>query len=268
MDCKIAMAQTMSSTDDRKNLQKAESFLKKAQREAVDILIFPEYFMTYYPSDHYRAKAQTLEGSFVIAMKELAQTYRMWIVFGMNQAPVDDSVLKSYNTIVILNQHGELCGTYQKTHLFNAYHWQESKDTLPGEQLAPIIETPFGLLSIGTCYDLRFPEVARLAALKGAELMLYPSAWVKGEKKFMQWKALLQARAIENEMFVLGCCHFSEKHYMGQSLAISPEGDILVQGDEEEQLLVCEISLDQMKETRRLNPVLDNRRVKLYQEGL
>ena len=62
----------------------------------------------------------------------------------------------------------------------------------------------------GICYDLRFPELARYEALAGAQIMIYPSAWVKGEGKFMQWETLLRARAIENEMYVLGCCHYRD----------------------------------------------------------
>lgn len=66
------------------------------------------------------------------------------------------------------------------------------------------MDSPAGKIGIGTCYDLRFPELARMEALQGAQVMLYPSAWVKGENKFMQWETLLRARAIENEMYVLG----------------------------------------------------------------
>ena len=104
------------------------------------------------------------------------------------------------------------CSVYRKTHLFDAFSWKESDSTLPGEVLHEPVNTPLGKAGLGTCYDLRFPEPARIQALKGAEVLIYPSAWVDGPDKFMQWEALLRARAIENTVFTIGCCHYSEEH--------------------------------------------------------
>lgn len=94
--------------------------------------------------------------------------------------------------------------------------------------------------------------------------MCYPSAWVRGEGKFMQWKALLKARAIENEMYVLGCCHYSREHYMGRSAGFGPDGRKLYEGGEEEELLIAEICPEETERVRRTNPVFDNCRIDLY----
>lgn len=261
----IALAQTTSFTNYKENLKKAEVFLKKAKMQKAQLLVFPEYFMTYYPDDTgtYSQKAQPLDGVFVKTMQKWAKEYKMWMIFGMNEISVDDSK-KTWNTMVILDAQGNLAGAYHKTHLFDAYRWKESKDTIPGKVLFQPLETPFGIIGIGTCYDLRFPELARNAALQGAQVMFYPSAWVKGEDKYMQWETLLRARAIENEMYVIGCCHYSEEHYMGRSLGFGPLGELLVQGKEKEELLVCEVSFDKIEKVRRANPVFQNRRAELY----
>jgi predicted amidohydrolase len=219
---KIAVAQTTSSGNWRENIEKAKQYIKKATEEEAVMIIFPEYFMNYYPdAEHnYTKKAQSLHGEFVQAMKMLAKEFKMWIIFGMNEQTVDET--KNYNTMVILNDLGELVSDYKKTHLFNAYKWKESMNTLKGDCLFTPIKTPAGVIGLGICYDLRFPELARYEALSGTQVMLYPAAWVKGKGKFMQWETLLRARAIENEMYVLGCCHYSKEHYMGRSTGFAP----------------------------------------------
>lgn len=261
---KIAIAQTTSSGNWRENIEKAQQYIKKAKEEKAVMIIFPEYFMNYYPDakHNYTKKAQSLYGEFVQAMKMFAKEFQMWIIFGMNELTVDET--KNYNTMVVVDDQGNYISDYKKTHLFNAYKWQESRDTLEGERLFSPIKTPAGVIGLGICYDLRFPELARYEALSGAQIMLYPSAWVKGEGKFMQWETLLRARAIENEMYVLGCCHYSEEHYMGRSTGFAPDGTRLYQGEEKEQLLFAQIDIDKVKETRKNNPVFENLRRDLF----
>lgn len=261
---KIAIAQTTSSSNWRDNIEKAKCFIEKAKEERAKMIVFPEYFMNYYPDpDHrYRKKAQSFHGEFMQEMKKLAKESKLWIIFGMNEETVDE--IKSYNTIVVLDENGKFISDYKKTHLFNAYNWQESRDTLAGDSLFVPIKTPVGKIGLGICYDLRFPELARDAALQGAKIMIYPSAWVKGENKFMQWESLLRARAIENEMYVLGCCHYSKEHYMGRSTGFAPDGRQLYLGEEREQLLFAEIDIEEIKKVRRNNPVFENRRRDLF----
>lgn len=126
------------------------------------------------------------------------------------------------------------------------------------------IKTPAGVIGLGICYDLRFPELARYEALSGTQVMLYPAAWVKGKGKFMQWETLLRARAIENEMYVLGCCHYSKEHYMGRSTGFAPDGTRLYLGEEKEELLYAQIDKEQIQNIRTANPVFENRRKDLY----
>ena len=241
---KIAVAQTTSSGNWRENIEKAKQYIKKATEEEAVMIIFPEYFMNYYPdAEHnYTKKAQSLHGEFVQAMKMLAKEFKMWIIFGMNEQTVDET--KNYNTMVILNDLGELVSDYKKTHLFNAYKWNESMNTLKGDCLFTPIKTPAGVIGLGICYDLRFPELARYEALSGAQVMLYPAAWVKGEGKFMQWETLLRARAIETQSYVAGVNCVGEHDgilYSGDSMAVDSIGNILGQISGKEGVLICEL---------------------------
>jgi predicted amidohydrolase len=264
MGFKIATAQTTSSAEWKDNLQKAAYYVSKAGRLGAGMIVFPEYFMTCYPTAKvcYRAEAQNLRGPFVKQMQCLAKENEMWMIFGMNEDSADPA--RSYNTVVVLDEKGQIAGTYRKNHLFDAFSFRESEDTIPGSQMFEPLDTPAGKIGIGTCYDLRFPETARNAAVKGAEIMLYPSAWVKGEGKYMHWKTLLCARAIENAMYVIGCCHYSQRYYMGRSLGFGPSGELLLEAGEKEELQVMEIDLEKVKKVRHENPVLRNRRTDLY----
>lgn len=263
-----AMAQCSASGEYQENLRKAELFCIEGKEKAVQFLIFPEYFMTYYPMDRksYYEKSQSLNGAFVQGMKRLAVKYGQWILFGMNERPDRrDAGGKCYNTAVLIDSQGNVQSVYRKTHLFDAFSWQESTDTIPGSHLHEPVDTPFGKIGLGICYDLRFPEPARIQALKGAQILVYPSAWVDGPDKFMQWETLLRARAIENGVFTVGCCHYSKEHYMGRSLAFDPSGTELAHGGSGEELIMLVIDPDKTEQIKKKVPVLKNRRTDLYE---
>lgn len=259
---KIALAQTTSSGKWKENLETAWEFARKAAACQSRLLVFPEYFMTYYPlkDEDFRQQGQSLDGKFVREMGKIARDTGLWMIFGVNEKGTE----RNYNTMAVLNEKGNLAGYYRKTHLFDAYRWKESEDTMLGDEIFEPVETPAGKIGLGTCYDLRFPELARMEALKGAQILFYPSAWVKGENKFMQWETLLRARAIENELYVFGCCHYSKEHYMGKSLGFDPSGNLILNGGEREELLTGKIHLEEIKKIRRENPVFLNRRTDLY----
>lgn len=254
MKTKILLCQTTSSMLPEENLSKAKRILKKASDTDAQFVVFPEYFMAYYPSDSYVDLAESVEGSFVQGMCQLAKEHQIWILFGCNEKSIDETE-RCYNTILLVSNQGEIRGSYRKTHLFDAFSFQESKDTIPGETYFSPTSSPFGKIGIGTCYDLRFPEIARYEAKYGCEIMCYPSAWVKGENKYNQWKTLLKARAIENGMFVIGCCHYSDRMYMGRSLVVNPSGHVVAEGFEKEELISCTIDTIEVKKARDLVPV-------------
>lgn len=254
----IALAQCGSSDQIEKNLKTAAHFMKMASRSQASMIVFPEYFMiSYLAPDHgYVKKAQSLQGVFVQAMSELARQYHLWVIFGMSEQPEepasDSFTEKCCNTLVILDEQGVLRARYRKYHLFDAFQWKESDDTIPGHEIFSPIDTPFGKLGLGTCYDLRFPELARRQAIAGAQIMIYPAAWVKGNLKDIHWKTLLQARAIENSMYVIGCSQYTPDTYLGQSCAFDPMGRKLAEGGCREELLLVTVNPDESDRARRM----------------
>lgn len=262
----IALAQCASIPNIAENLKTAEYFSRKASHAGASLIVFPEYFM--YPCNKnasaYVSHAQSTDGPFVLSMKELAQKYGIWILFGMNETAPQIDTGKCFNTLILLDDSGTLHGTYRKTHLFDAFGWRESDHTAAGNAFFTPVKTPFGRLGLGTCYDLRFPELARNAALQGAELLIYPSAWVQGDMKAVQWKTLLAARAVENGMTVIGCSQYVKDTFIGQSLAYDPFGRVLASGTENIQLILAHVTPEDSGRARAQIPALNNMRSDLY----
>ena len=170
---------------------------------------------------------------------------------------------RPFNTAVVMDSDGHMQASYRKTHLYAAHGIDEHEKMSTGSALFTPLKTPFCTLGLGICYDLRFPEVARAAALAGCNVLLFPAAWVAGPSKVRHWETLLAARAIENELFVAGCCR-PDRNCIGHSQVINPLGEVIAHAEEGEQLLVAEIDLDQVKSARANMPCFEHRRPELY----
>ena len=176
-----------------------------------------------------------------------------------------------YNTAVVVDDAGCKRGMYRKTHLFDTDFVKESDKVAAGAELMAPILTPFCSLGVGICYDLRFPELARAAALAGCQVLVYPAAWVDGPRKVAQWRTLLAARAIENEMFVAGLSRCdrefgsARRDYAGHSCVFGPLGEEIATAEgASPELVVADIDVDAIAAARAAMPVLAHRRTDLY----
>lgn len=269
-----------------------ERYAASAKEQGVDLLVFPEYLMTPYetPQNQFAQAAQDLDGEFCRNVGEIAKSHGLWMVYTMNQRNssyewnpdalkwaqgrqgTEDLLPKPCNTAVVCDSAGVIRGSYQKTHLFGNGQVSESDRLRAGSELFAPLDTPFGRLSLAICYDLRFPEVARFAALRGTQLLLYPSAWVAGPGKAAQWKTLLAARAIENQLFVAGVSRgdnpaAGSTGYVGQSCVFGPDGACLAAAaGREPELVVVSLDTQALDQARAAMLVLEQRRPELYQE--
>ena len=235
----------------------------RAREAGVDLLVFPEAMMTRFDGsvERFCAQAQDVDGPFARLVDAVAAAEQLWVVYTMNEKNPDGGL--PFNTAIVADSSGAQRARYRKVHLFDAQGHCESERMSAGDELMQPVDTPFGTLGLAICYDLRFPEVARAAALASAQLMLYPAAWVDGPGKVAQWETLLAARAIENGMFVAGVSSCDEGR-IGNSRVYAPDGTLLAAGGPDEQLVTCEIDLDEIARVRSATPSLAHRRVDCY----
>ncbi len=251
-------------------LKLVDAWAARAKEAGVDMLVFPESLMTPFDAtaDEFAAGAEPVDGPFCRGVDAIAAKHGLWIVYTANERSGKE---RPFNTAIVVDARGEKRAVYRKVHLFDTDFVKESDKITASDVLFEPIETPFCKLGLGICYDLRFPELARAAALAGADLIVYPAAWVDGPRKVDQWRTLLAARAIENELFVAGLSRCdrafgqAKRDYAGHSVVFGPLGEIVAAADHaEEELLVADIDLDAIAEVRAAMPVLDHRREDLY----
>nr|WP_259297688.1 nitrilase-related carbon-nitrogen hydrolase [Bifidobacterium bifidum] len=156
--------------------------------------------------------------------------------------------------------------TYRKLHLYDAFAARESDTVRPGTELPPIVEIDGWHVGVMTCYDVRFPEVARSLAVRGADVIIVSAAWARGRLKERHWKMMTAARALENTCYVLACSEVSARN-IGCSRVIDPLGEVIAQaGDGQGKaggqagMLIARLHREVLESARRTLTVLENRR--------
>lgn len=221
---RIALGQLESGTDVGANLAAMDRFAGDAARDGARLIAFPEY-ATYEKKivdASYPAAAEPVDGPVCRALAAIACRHGLALVAGTVETSQDPG--RAYNTLVAFGPGGELLASYRKIHLFDAQGYGESRFISPGPSTTPVVFAVDGVrFGLMTCYDLRFPELARELADAGAEVLLVCSSWVPGEHKTGQWLALNAARAIENGVYVAAPCQ-APPISVGHSLLVGPMG--------------------------------------------
>jgi predicted amidohydrolase len=260
---KVAAMQIAVGLDKAENLGRLRALVEHAADHGADLVIAPEGAMHDFgtPDLALGPVAEQLDGPFVSGIADIARRRGVAVIAGMFEVADGDRV---FNTVVAVGPGGELLGRYRKQHLFDALGWLESDRLAPGDPAERLV-VPIAGMTVGvmTCYDVRFPELARALADDGADVIAVPSAWVAGEHKLEQWQALTTARAIENVCYVVGSVQ-NPPLYTGGSRIVDPWGRIIAEIEPgEEGLAVSELSADEVKRCRQKMPSLANRRWKV-----
>jgi predicted amidohydrolase len=245
--------------DKEKNLQTAVRMANEAASRGANLLVLPELFTTGYCLDQASLLAETPKGHSIRLLRDLAGRFHLCLIAGSLLEKRENRI---YNTSPVIGKDGRLLGFYDKTHLFPTF--QEDRYLTPGGEL-PVFRTDMGVFGVMICFDIRFPELARSLALSGAQVILCPAEFPA--ERTAIWAALLRARAIENQVFVVGCNRVGSdgKHtYGGRSAIIDPEGKTLAQADEAPQLISAVIDLEQVAAARKQLPLSKYRRKDLY----
>lgn len=254
---RVALVQFSSGLDSMSNRRRIGKRLDALDAD-LDLVILPEAAMhDFGDSGHDLATAaEALDGPFVTFLSEHARRLGTTIVAGMFEST--DAL--PFNTLVVIGPDGSLRTTYRKVHLYDSFGYRESDRLAPGDIAATTVEIAGLRLGLMTCYDLRFPEFARVLVDADIDALVLPAAWVAGEHKLHHWRTLLAARAIENTVFVLASAQGGER-YTGHSMALDPMGQVLGETGEDDQTLVVEIDRDEIGAVRDVNPSLSNRRM-------
>jgi predicted amidohydrolase len=250
----VVLVQEASTLDPGENRGRLESLVPPG----ADLVVLPEAFARDFgePGSALAANAEPLDGPFVTEVERVAELRDTTVVAGMFESTGDGDDTP-YNTVVV---RGRARHDYRKIHLYDSFGYRES-DVLAAGPVEPatfdLDGTTIGLM---TCYDLRFPELARRLVEAGAEVLVVPAAWVAGPRKVDHWTTLLRARAIENTAYVVGVGQPTAR-YSGHSMVVGPLGDVLAEGGSDAETLTVEIDPAAVAEARRTNPSLLNRRL-------
>ncbi|HGH7174052.1 TPA: carbon-nitrogen family hydrolase [Bacillus wiedmannii] len=245
--------------DVEKNIENAKNKISEAMKERPDVIVLPELWTTGYDLTRLteiadRDGLQTKE-----KLKEWSKQYGVHIVGGSIAKQTEQGVT---NTMYVVTNKGELINEYSKVHLFQLM--DEHKYLIAGNSTGE-----FKLDDVecaGTiCYDIRFPEWMRVHTAKGAKVLFVVAEWPL--VRLAHWRLLLQARAIENQCYVVACNRAGKdpnNEFAGHSLIVDPWGEVVVEATEEASILFGELTFEKIEEVRKGIPVFADRRPELY----
>lgn len=256
---KIAMVQMkIIAGDVAGNQEKGLTLIRQAAKRA-DTIVLPEIWTIGYALKNVAQAAETINGPLISQLADIARGNSVNIIAGSLPLKLNNDI---YNSALVFNRRGDIITSYNKVHLFSMYG--EERFFTPGTQLSlfSLDDTAAGL---GICYDLRFPELFRSLALRGAQMVFIPAEWPAA--RGAHWRPLIQARAIENHMFVCAVNCVGEHKgslFYGHSMLVSPDGEILVEGDDQEGIIYGEIDLNRVAEVRKAMLCFNDRRPDVY----
>jgi len=264
---RVALGQLPISPDPAVNLGRVAEALTDAARRGADLAVFPEATQARFGSD-LRSIAEPLNGTFGTGLAEAARSTGVALVAGVFEPAPDGRV---YNTAVAYDGAGTLVAAYRKIHLFDSLGERESAMVAPGAE--PVVTDLAGIRTgIMTCYDVRFPELARALVAQGAELIVIPAAWAAGLFKEEHWVTLVRARAIENTVWVAAACQVPDASApptraptgIGRSLLVDPMGVVRTDLGPFAGVGVADLDTTLTKQVRSMLPSLEHRREDVF----
>jgi predicted amidohydrolase len=266
---RIALVQMNSRDDKAENLEQAERLVGQAAAWGSDLVVLPELWTYLGPRKRHSEVAEPIPGETSEFLSRLAARYRFWLVGGSYLEQVEGAE-RFHNTSVVFDPDGEVVARYRKLHLFDVEVdgklYEESATVAPGAEavVVSLAGVPVGL---SICYDLRFPELYRRLAARGARLVTVPAAFTMETGKD-HWEVLLRARAIENQVYVLAAAQCGTyppgNACFGHSMIVDPWGVVVAQGGYREGVVVADVDLGHADRIRKSLPALAHRREELF----
>lgn len=251
----VACVQPTSVLSSADNLADCLRIARDADSRGVRLLVFPESTSSRSDDVAVETEAQPLDGPFLSGLIAGLADLDMTVVCGVTES-TDDG--RPFNTLVAFRQ-GEVVAVYRKMHLYDAAGMRESDTISSGDGPVTTFDVDGFRVGMMTCYDIRFPELARLLAVDGADVVAVPTSWVRGPLKEEQWLTLCAARAIENTVYLVGAAQTGGLR-IGRSVVVAPDGVVQAALGSEEDVLVSRLSRSRLDDVRRAFPLLAQRR--------
>ncbi|HXP99229.1 MAG TPA: carbon-nitrogen hydrolase family protein [Solirubrobacteraceae bacterium] len=280
---KAAAIQLGSGADVEANIVAADELVRAAAAEGATLVVLPEKWTVMGSPEDLRAGAQTLEGSAIAWARAIAAELKLDLVAGSiaeRRSPETDEQFaggapadrRLANASVHVGPDGEIRAVYRKLHMFDVEiegkRYRESDTDEPGEEVISSVLAGGAKLGMAICYDLRFPELFRVLALRGARVVALPAAFTQPTTRD-HWEPLIRARAIENQVFVVAAnqvgTHPGGHHSGGCSLIVDPWGTVLARADGKAPgYVLADLDFDGQDDIRRRVPLLEHRRPEVY----
>lgn len=266
---KVAAIQMPTVTDKMQNVRTAGIYLEKIKDEKTDFVILPEMFCCPYQTQNFPVYAEEEGGPVWQQLSEYAKQYGIYLIGG--SMPEKDAEGKVYNTSYIFDRQGKQIGKHRKVHLFDidvtgGQTFKES-DTLTAGDHDTVFDTEFGRMGVMLCFDIRFPELARMMVNDGAKAIFVPAAFNMTTGP-AHWELSFRTRALDNQIYMIGCAPMRDESagYIswGHSIVTDPWGRVIDMLDEKEGVLLTELDLDYEEQVREELPLLKSRRKDMY----
>ena len=267
-----AVIQMSSTPEKAENFGIAERLIREAASAGAELLALPELWSCHGLEEVYGENAEPVPGPTTDFLGGLARELGVWVLGG-SILEGETGAERLFNTSTFFDPSGEIVAAYRKIHLFDVKapdrEYVESRTIAPGND---IVTAKAGIATLGlsVCYDVRFPELYRLLALRGAEILAVPAAFTLQTGKD-HWELLLRARAVENQAYVVAPAQWGQKadgrRTYGRSMIVDPWGTVLSTCPDRDGYAIATLDLDYLDRFRAEFPALENRRPEAY-EGL
>ena len=263
----LAVCQLRTETDYDATMEKASRMIRDAAAAGAAVIVLPEMFSCPYSRQYFREAASRGHEDVCRKLAGFARDNKVLLIGG-SVPEAEDGLL--YNTSFVYDSDGSLLARHRKIHLFDVdlpnMHFHESHTFTPGREIT-VFDTRFGRFGLAICFDVRFPELFRAMARRGAEVICLPAQFNMTTGP-AHWETTLRMRAIDNELFFVGASAarydgFSYECW-GHSMIIDPFGKALAAADETEQILMAEINPARIEEVRAQLPTFLHLREELY----
>lgn len=269
MKMKIAQIQLRVSDDKEENLLRLSRAMDQLDPKKPDLVAVGEMFCCPYDTACFPKYAEPQGGPTQETLRRLAKDHGVWLSAGSVPERDGDRI---YNTAYVFDRSGNIAAKHRKIHLFDVdisggQYFRES-DVLSAGNEVTVFDTEFGRIGLCICFDIRFPELARLMAQKGARLILVPAAFNQTTGP-AHWEISFRARALDNQCFYAGTSTALDEnasyHSYGHSILVSPWGEVLAQSGYGPDCFIHEIDPDLADRIREQLPLLKARRTDLYE---